>query len=71
MLRGGRDADRRSGGDGNDRLFGGPGTGPISGESGNDFINSRDGEVDDVNCHRGIDTVIATSEDNVLGNCEN
>jgi hypothetical protein len=75
-----------NGGYGNDTITGGPGQDTIQGDAnsttcgywsytckipfGNDVINARDGEVDNVDCGEGSDRVIADPYDIVAGDCE-
>jgi hypothetical protein len=66
------------GGEGNDLIEGGPGTDMLVGDSlyldtaemGSDTINSRDGEIDEVLCGLGIDTVTADAIDKWSSECE-
>ena len=75
---GGAGADTIFGGYGNDAITGGPGRDVINGDSvtgsiaayGNDVIDARDGEVDDVTCGVGTDRVIADADDVVAPDCE-
>ena len=81
---GGTGDDRVEGGMGNDTVTGGPGKDTIFGDAtrsycswysckipfGNDVINARDGEVDNVDCGIGEDRAIVDSIDIVV-NCEN
>jgi Ca2+-binding RTX toxin-like protein len=75
-LRGGPGNDDIVGNWGNDRIVGGPGRDTIRGDNseigafGNDLIDVRDGEVDQVDCGVGRDTVIADRRDIVSTNCE-
>lgn len=72
--------DETFGGDGNDHLWalcrcdvtapGDPVGDTLHGENGNDTIHVRDGEVDNVDCGPGNDTVIADTFDNVASDCE-
>jgi Ca2+-binding RTX toxin-like protein len=67
------------GGQGADTLDGGPGTDQLIGDTiyayeggdGNDRIEARDGERDEVMCGGGEDTVIADANDDVYIECEN
>src|SRR5262249_50781901 len=84
-LDGGPGADQIDGGYGDDTITGGPGRdkiaadlaggdcGPLWGKfpSGNDTIDARDGEVDEVTCGAGTDTVYADAIDVVATDCEN
>ena len=45
------------GGLGGDTLTGGPGRDRLSGGAGGDRLNSRDGEIDDLDCGSGNDEV--------------
>ncbi len=81
---GGAGNDRITGGFGNDTLTGGPGTDTIFGDDtgsycsiyscqlpfGNDTIDVRDGEADNVDCGVGADKVVADALDAVAPNCE-
>jgi hypothetical protein len=83
---GGPGDDRLEGGRGHDKIIGGPGRDVIYGDEtankcnpefpescvryGNDVIDVRDGEVDQVDCGPGIDKVIADEHDVVAANCE-
>ena len=77
-LRGGRGADVISGGKGNDRIAGGPGFNQLNmvdgveqGSPGNDVLNARNGQPDEIECGTGDDTVyVDRVEDGVYG-CEN
>lgn len=55
-------------------ITGGPGRDSISTGGGNDTVNSRDGEIDSVNCGLGADTLVGDKIDVVnsdpLGRCE-
>ncbi len=80
---GGAGADRVEGGIGHDVITGGPGKDTLFGEGdgnycgiyeckvpfGNDTINARDGEADQVDCGIGTDTAIVDALDTVA-NCE-
>ena len=61
---------------GNDTIIAGPGRDTVRGDNsrigafGNDLIDVRDGEVDQVDCGVGRDTVIADRRDIVSTNCE-
>jgi hypothetical protein len=84
-LDGGPGADMLNGGYGNDTITGGPGQDTIQGDAnsatcgywsytckipfGNDVINARDGEVDNVDCGVGTDQAIVDTID-VVANCE-
>jgi Ca2+-binding RTX toxin-like protein len=81
---GGAGNDHIEGGNGNDRIVGGPGADWIHGDepggecsyiycklpSGNDTIDVRDGEADQVSCGVGTDTVLADAIDTVSNDCE-
>jgi Ca2+-binding RTX toxin-like protein len=85
-LDGGAGADRVEGGYGNDTLIGGPGRDEIHGDSttgqcggggqsctypfGNDTIQARDGEVDQVDCGAGTDRAVVDASDVVDADCE-
>jgi Ca2+-binding RTX toxin-like protein len=80
---GGAGDDTVEGGHGNDTVTGGPGRDTIYGDAtsshcswysckipfGNDTINARDGEVDNVDCGIGTDTAVVDTID-VVANCE-
>jgi Ca2+-binding RTX toxin-like protein len=80
---GGTGADRIEGGIGQDVITGGPGKDTLFGEGdgnycgiyeckipfGNDTINARDGEADQIDCGVGTDTAIVDALDTVA-NCE-
>ena len=80
---GGDGNDHVEGGLGNDTVTGGPGQDTIYGDAtaarctiyackisfGNDVINARDGEVDNIDCGVGQDKAIVDSID-VVANCE-
>lgn len=84
---GGAGSDRIEGGWGHDTLAGGPGRDVIYGDStagncggngqsctlpfGNDTIDARDGEADQVDCGEGQDTARVDPVDTVAANCEN
>jgi hypothetical protein len=65
--RGGDDCLKGQGG--HDALSGGPGSDGIKGGAGNDRIAARDGEVDRVNCGKGIDRAVVDKVDKARG-CE-
>jgi Ca2+-binding RTX toxin-like protein len=81
---GGAGNDHVEGGMGNDTVTGGPGQDTIYGDAtassctwyscqipfGNDVINARDGEVDNIDCGIGTDTATVDAID-VVSNCEN
>lgn len=75
-LSGGAGDDIVDGGSGSDTIDGGPGRdrlegdGPIDNGWGSDTIASRDGEVDQVSCGLGADTVTGDSVDVIDGECE-
>jgi Ca2+-binding RTX toxin-like protein len=85
-LDGGTGADRVEGGYGNDNLIGGPGRDEIHGDStggqcggngqsctypfGNDTIQARDGEVDQIDCGAGTDRAVVDTIDVVDADCE-
>jgi Ca2+-binding RTX toxin-like protein len=84
-LDGGPGADTIDGGFNNDTIVGGPGPDTIHGDhptgecgiywcklpAGNDTIDARDGEVDNITCGFGTDTVRADPIDIVASDCEN
>jgi hypothetical protein len=84
VVDGGAGDDTVEGGHGNDTVTGGPGRDTIYGDAtsshcswysckvpfGNDTINARDGEVDNVDCGIGTDQAIVDTID-VVANCEN
>ena len=81
---GGAGNDIVEGGRGNDTVTGGPGSDTIMGDAtsshcswyscqvpwGNDTIQARDGEQDNIDCGIGTDTAIVDTID-ILANCEN
>jgi RTX calcium-binding nonapeptide repeat (4 copies) len=81
---GGAGNDTVEGGRGNDTVTGGPGRDTIYGDAtsshcswysckipfGNDTIQARDGEVDNIDCGIGTDTAVVDPTD-VVANCEN
>ncbi|HEX6714015.1 MAG TPA: calcium-binding protein [Thermoleophilaceae bacterium] len=77
----GTDIERFVGGAGNDTLWGqdygvdttlvgGPGSDHLQGRSGNDTIEARDGEADDVSCGSGSDAAGVDAVDTVASDCE-
>jgi hypothetical protein len=86
VLTGGAGPDRVEGGFGNDTVTGGPGRDELFGDStaaqcggggqsctlpfGNDTIEARDGEVDQVDCGVGTDKAVVDAVDVVADNCE-
>jgi Ca2+-binding RTX toxin-like protein len=76
-LRGGKGDDVLLGGKGKDRIAGGPGfnqlnmvNGVEQGSPGNDVLNARNGEPDEIDCGAGNDKVfVDRTEDGVYG-CE-
>jgi large repetitive protein len=76
-LRGGPGDDILSGGRGNDRMIGGPGRNELNmvngveqGSPGNDVIDARNGQLDEIDCGAGFDTVyVDRAEDGVI-DCE-
>jgi Ca2+-binding RTX toxin-like protein len=84
VVDGGAGDDTVEGGHGNDTVTGGPGRDTIYGDAtsshcswysckvpfGNDTIDARDGEVDNVDCGIGTDQAIVDTID-VVANCEN
>ena len=84
MVDGGAGDDMVEGGRGNDTVTGGPGRDTIYGDAtsshcswysckipfGNDTINARDGEVDNIDCGIGTDTAVVDTVD-IVANCEN
>jgi Ca2+-binding RTX toxin-like protein len=84
VVDGGAGDDMVEGGRGNDTLTGGPGRDTIMGDAtsshcswyscqipwGNDTIQARDGEVDNIDCGIGTDTAVVDTID-VVANCEN
>jgi hypothetical protein len=83
---GGAGNDYLEGGKNHDVITGGPGKDTIYGDDtdascnsnyvescvlyGNDQINARDGEVDNIDCGAGTDKVVADASDVVAANCE-
>jgi hypothetical protein len=83
IIDGGAGADAINGGYGHDTITGGPGPDVINGDGGaycgyytcsvpfgNDTIYARDGEVDQIECGVGEDTVVADAADVVSESCE-
>jgi Ca2+-binding RTX toxin-like protein len=76
-LRAGKGDDVLSGGRGNDRLRGGRGPdefnmrdGVQQGSPGNDVINARNGQLDEIDCGAGVDKVIVDAAENGVFDCE-
>ena len=85
-LDGGAGNDRVEGGYGNDTVIGGPGKDELFGDAtsaqcggngqsctypfGNDTIQARDGEVDQIDCGAGTDRAVVDAIDVVAANCE-
>lgn len=69
-------SDTVYGNGGNDFVDGGAGVDQIYGDffyldvGGNDTINSRDGELDEVSCGMGVDVVTADTLDNIYVECD-
>lgn len=64
-------ADGLGGGRGNDEITGGPGRDVIVSRSGDDTVHAADGEIDEISCGTGADTVyLDEGLDDVAGNCE-
>ena len=83
IIDGGAGNDNLQGNRGNDTITGGPGRDTINGDTNsvctsivclpgasNDVIHARDGEVDQIACGFGSDSVVADSIDVVSGDCE-
>ena len=84
VVDGGAGADYVDGGFGDDKITGGPGADRIFGDRaggdcgplwckypyGNDVIQARDGEVDQITCGAGEDSVVADANDVVAPDCE-
>ena len=83
VIDGGAGNDNLQGNRGNDTITGGPGRDTINGDTNsvctsivclpgasNDVIHARDGEVDQIACGFGSDSVVADSIDVVAGDCE-
>ena len=68
-LDGGAGGDLLDGGTGEDTITGGPGQDQIVGGIGDDVIDSRDGEVDVVDCGAGTDSALIDPGDTTAG-CE-
>jgi Ca2+-binding RTX toxin-like protein len=68
-LDGGAGNDVVDGGEGADTITGGPGSDTLTAGGGDDVVDSRDGEVDIVDCGPGADTATADAGD-VLTGCE-
>ena len=69
-LRGESGADRLIGGTGRDTIAGGAGRDEVEAGTGDDTIDVLDGEIDEVTCGIGIDSVTADREDVLFGDCE-
>jgi hypothetical protein len=69
-LRGSAGDDTLSGGGGADVIDGGTGADTISSDAGDDVILARDGEVDQIACGDGVDSVVADAQDVVAADCE-
>ena len=69
-LSGRAEDDLLVGGDGDDDIFGGPGSDKLLAGLGNDFVETRDGERDYVDCGPGQDAASVDDEDYVSGSCE-
>jgi hypothetical protein len=69
FLNGGAGDDRLDGAFGNDQILGGAGRDALIGGLGDDLLDSRDGEVDTVDCGPGTDRTNADAID-VLSACE-
>jgi Ca2+-binding RTX toxin-like protein len=76
-LRGGKGADILLGGKGPDRIAGGPGPDQLNmrdgveqGSPGNDVINARNGQLDEIDCGAGDDTVYVDREEDGVYDCE-
>lgn len=69
-------SDTLYGENGDDTVDGGPGLDQIYGDGfyydvgGNDTLNSRDGEKDEVSCGMGVDTVTADALDDIYVECD-
>lgn len=67
----GRGSDTSQGGGGNDFISGGPGRDGLGGGSGNDVIGADDGEIDNINCGKGLrDLVYRDRHEGYVRNCE-
>ena len=62
--------DLLAGGSEDDDLFGGPGSDKLLAGLGNDFVETRDGQRDYVDCGPGQDVASTDEEDYVSGSCE-
>jgi Ca2+-binding RTX toxin-like protein len=76
-LRAGKGDDVLSGGPGKDRMRGGPGPddfnmrdGVQQGSPGNDVIDARNGELDEIDCGAGQDTVFVDRAEDGVYDCE-
>jgi Ca2+-binding RTX toxin-like protein len=76
-LRGGPGKDIIEGGPGNDRMVGGAGfnqlnmvNGVEQGSPGNDVIDARNGEADEIDCGAGDDTVYVDRSEDGVYDCE-
>jgi hypothetical protein len=69
-LRGGPGDDTLAGAGGADIIDGGSGADVLSGDAGDDLVLARDGEVDQISCGDGLDSVVADAQDAVAADCE-
>ncbi len=69
-MRGLAGKDGLSGGGGDDELYGGQGRDALLGGKADDFLESKDGERDYVDCGPGGDAVSVDMEDRVSRTCE-
>lgn len=69
-LLGGAGDDGLAGGRGDDRLFDDSGRDRLNGGPGNDLFSTVDGNVDQIRCGAGRDTVMADRVDRVARDCE-
>jgi Ca2+-binding RTX toxin-like protein len=62
--------DGLSGGGDDDELYGGPGRDALLGGAGDDFMETKDGERDYVDCGPGDDAASVDMQDRVSNSCE-
>ena len=70
ILEGGHGNDTLDGGPGNDTLIGGEGVDTLRGGDGDDRLDSRDSEVDTLQCGAGADQTASDSLDRLAEDCE-
>ncbi|HEV2094694.1 MAG TPA: hypothetical protein VGR18_16170, partial [Rubrobacter sp.] len=69
-LHGGAGDDALHGGAGKDEIYAYPGRDDVLGGAGDDFIETKDGEVDRVSCGLGDDSASVDREDLISPDCE-